>query len=162
LYIIPVTFLSADKDFFFKQNTGYPVEQFIEFIAAHWWLVGIFMVLLVLFVFNEVNRGGAALSPQQLVHLVNRNQALVLDIRDPGEFRGGHIQSAVNIPFSSLAERLAELEENKDKPVVITCKLGQHSSLAGAMLRKAGFADVRRLAGGLAAWQGERLPLVKA
>lgn len=137
------------------------MQQFLEFVTNHSLLTGAFVSLLVLFVLNETRRGGRSVSPQELVNLVNRSDAVVLDVRDRKEFEVGHIVDAVNIPFPSLESRLSELDRHKGKPVVIACKIGQHSGAAGAILAKAGFEDVARLEGGISGWRSAQLPLVK-
>jgi rhodanese-related sulfurtransferase len=137
------------------------MQHLFEFIGNHPVLVGTFALLLVLFIRNETRRGGQNVSPQQLVNLVNRDGAIVVDVRDPKEFAAGHIVSAVNIPQSALAGRLTELAKYKDKPVAIVCKMGQHSGAAGTLLRKAGFQQVMRLSGGMMEWRNQNLPVVK-
>ncbi len=138
------------------------MEQLFEFIGNHPWLVGMFLVLLVLFIRNEMNRGGKSVSAQELVTLVNNENALVLDIRDRKEFEAGHIVDAVNIPYSSLETRIDELTKFKERPIVLTCKMGQHAGAAGTMLRKKGFENVSRLTGGIMEWRNQSLPVVKA
>ena len=137
------------------------MEQLFEFIGNHYLLTGIFVILLVLFVKNEVQRGGRSVTAQQLVDLINREGALVLDVRDKNEFGEGHIIDALNIPHSAVASRIGELERHKVKPVVIACKMGQHSGAVGTILRKAGFENVSRLRGGIAEWRNQNLPVVK-
>jgi rhodanese-related sulfurtransferase len=137
------------------------MQHLFEFIGNHPILVGAFALLLALFIRNETRRGGQNVSPQQLVNLVNRDGAVVVDVRDPKEFASGHIVSAVNIPQASLAGRLPEIAKFKDKPVAIVCKMGQHSGAAGTMLRKAGFQQVMRLSGGMMEWRNQNLPVVK-
>ena len=66
--------------------------------------------------------------------------ALVVDVRSPGEFRGGAFPTAINIPLNELGTRLAGL--SRDKPVVLYCASGSRSALAARMFRQAGFADV--------------------
>ena len=138
------------------------MEQVFEFVGNHPILIGTFAVLLALFIRNEMVRGGNTVTAQELVNLVNRSDATVLDVRDRKEFDAGHIVDAVNVPHSSLAERLGELDNYKDKPVVVTCKMGQHSGSAGIVLRKAGFSQVSRLTGGMAEWRNQNLPVVKS
>jgi rhodanese-related sulfurtransferase len=118
-------------------------------------------VLLTLFIRNETQRGGRGVSPQELVNLVNKEGAVILDVRDSKEFAAGHIVDAVNVPHTSLESRLPELEKYKEKPVTIVCKMGQHAGTAGAVLRKAGFASVSRLSGGMTEWRNQNLPVVK-
>ena len=138
------------------------MDQLFTFIGNHPFLVGAFVVLLALFIKNETSRGGATVSAQELVTLVNNDGALVLDVRDKSEFDAGHIVDAINIPYGNLETRMDELNKYKDKPIVIACKMGQHSGTAGTMLRKAGFANVSRLRGGITEWRGQSLPVVKA
>jgi len=114
------------------------VEQFFEFTGNHYILVSVFLALLVAFVINEGKRGGAAISPTNLVTMVNRQGAVIVDIRDGKEFGNGHIAGAVNIPFASFDSRLAELEPFKDKPIVLVCKIGQHAGTIGRRLSAAG------------------------
>ena len=138
------------------------MDQLFEFIGNHPYLVGAFVVLLVLFIRNETQRGGSSVSAQQLVGLVNREGAVVLDLRDQKEYETGHSVDSVNIPYASLESRLSELEKYKDKPIVLACKMGQHAGSAGTALRKNGFTNVSRLSGGIAEWRNQNLPVVKA
>ena len=138
------------------------MEQLIAFVTNHPFLVGTFAVLLGLFIRNEMARGGASISAAELVQLVNNENALVVDVRDKAEFDSGHIVDSINIPFSSLETRADELSKYKDRPLVLACKMGQHSGSAGTMLKKKGFENVSRLKGGIAEWRGQSLPVVKA
>ncbi|MCR9260012.1 MAG: rhodanese-like domain-containing protein [Pseudomonadaceae bacterium] len=137
------------------------MEQLFAFISNHPFLVGTFAVLLALFIRNEMSRGGAAVSAQELVQLVNNQGAVVVDLRDKAEFEAGHIVDAINIPFAAIETRMDELNPHKDKPIVLACKMGQHSGSAGTQLRKAGFEQVSRLRGGIADWRAQNLPVVK-
>ena len=137
------------------------VSQIFEFIVNHYILVSVFGCLLVAFVVNEGKRGGAAISPNNLVNLVNRNGAVVIDIRDKKDFGNGHIAGAMNIPFSSIDSRVGELESYKEKPIVLVCKMGQHAGSIGRKLKSQGFEDVRRLSGGMAEWGANSFPVVK-
>jgi rhodanese-related sulfurtransferase len=137
------------------------MEQLFAFISNHPFLVGAFAVLLALFIRNEMSRGGAAVSAQELVQLVNNDGAIVVDLRDKAEFEAGHIVDSINIPFAAIETRMDELNPHKDKPIVLACKMGQHSGSAGTQLRKAGFEQVSRLRGGIADWRAQNLPVVK-
>ena len=138
------------------------MESFFTFIGAHLLLVGAFVVLLGLFIRNEVGRGGATIGTQELVRLVNVQNALVLDVRDKAEFAEGHIVDAVNIPYASLEEKWSELTKHKERPIVVACKMGQHSGTAGTLLKKNGFTNVSRLTGGYSEWRAQNLPVVKS
>ena len=138
------------------------MDQLFTFIGNHPYLVGAFVVLLALFIRNEMTRGGATISAQELVDLVNKEGALVVDLRDATEFDQGHIVEAINIPYASFESRIDELEKHKDQHIVLACKMGQHSGTVGTQLRKAGFENVSRLRGGIAEWRGQSLPVVKS
>jgi rhodanese-related sulfurtransferase len=135
--------------------------RFFEFIANHPFLVGTFVLLLVLFIRNEMRRGGLSVTAQQLVDMVNRQNAVVIDIRDRKEYQAGHIVGAVNVPYANLASRLDELKKYQSRPLVVACKMGQHAGAAGTLLRKSGFENVARLTGGMAEWRNQNLPVVK-
>lgn len=137
------------------------VEQVFEFAGNHYILVGLFLFLLVAFIINEGKRGGAAISPSSLVTLVNREGAVIVDVRDGKEFSNGHIAGAVNMPVTSFDSRIVDLESYKGKPIVLVCKIGQHAGAAGRKLKAKGFENVRRLSGGMAEWTASNLPVVK-
>ena len=137
------------------------VEQIFEFIGNNYILVSIFVFLLVAFTINEGKQGGAAITPSNLVSLVNREGAVIVDIRDTNDYGTGHIAGAVNFPHTAIDSRLSELEPYKEKPVVLVCKMGQHAGAVGRKLKAQGFENVRRLSGGMAEWSASSLPVVK-
>jgi rhodanese-related sulfurtransferase len=97
----------------------------------------------------------------EAVQLINRRDAVVLDVRDAGDYAAGHITNAKHIAESQLAERMKELEKYKTRPIVVCCKMGSRAPAVGATLRKQGFAEASALRGGIAAWQQASLPLEK-
>ena len=125
------------------------MQQVLEFIGNHPILVGLFFALLVALIITERRKGGESVTAQVLVRLVNKDDAIVIDLRDKNEFAAGHIAGAVNLPYASYANRSEELNVYKNRPAVLVCKIGQHSSAIGSKLLAAGFADVKRLAGGM-------------
>jgi rhodanese-related sulfurtransferase len=137
------------------------MAQLFEFISNHPFLVGLFLVLLALYIRVELSRGGKAVTAQELVNMVNREDAVIVDVRDQKDFEAGHIVAALNIPHASLEKRMSELNKYKERPIVIVCRMGQHSGSAGAMLRKNGFENVARLKGGVMEWRNQNLPVVK-
>ena len=105
--------------------------------------------------------GGPWVSTLEATQLMNRSDALVIDVRDAAEFAKGHILGARGIPLGELERRAAELERHKGKPVIVYCGNGSRAGAAVALLRKSGFASVHNLAGGFAAWQQAGLPVEK-
>lgn len=138
------------------------MEDAFLFVGNHPFLVGTFVVLLALFIRNEMSRGGSVIGAQELVQLVNNQNALVVDVRDKGDFDQGHIVDSLNIPFANLDSRSDELNKHKDRPIVIACKMGQHAGSAGTALRKKGFENVSRLRGGITEWRNQNMPVVKS
>jgi len=136
------------------------MNQIFEFIGNNWWLVAIWAGFLIALLLDNRSRSGASVSPSQATSLINREGAVVLDIRDKKDFKSGHMSGAINIPFTDLAKRLGELEPHKDKPVVLVCKTGTTVSMASKMLREKGFNAVR-LAGGMMEWNAQNLPVVR-
>lgn len=133
---------------------------FIDFLVEQWMYAAGLVVCIGLLIRHESRKGGPTLNPQQLVNHINQQQAVVVDLREAGEFKQGHIVNAINIPHAKLASRIGELDAYKSKPLVLVCKMGQHSGAAGKQLVEAGFEQVSRLSGGMAEWQNSQLPLV--
>lgn len=135
----------------------------MEFIQKNIFLVLIAVVSGTMLLWPVLRRGagGPAVSTLQATQLINREDALVLDVRPEAEYAKGHILGARNVPLADLAQRAGELERYKDKPVVVCCNTGNTSAGGVSQLRKAGFARAVNLAGGLAAWQQAGLPVSK-
>ncbi len=68
--------------------------------------------------------------------------ALLVDVRSPSEFGEGSLSGAVNIPYDSVAERIAEFGPDKTRTVVVFCRSGRRSGIAEETLRELGFTDV--------------------
>ncbi|WP_372964523.1 rhodanese-like domain-containing protein [Marinobacter sp.] len=137
------------------------MDRLFEFVVNHYILVSIFVALILALLVLESRRGGAKISAQGAVTLINKEEAVVLDIRDRKEFGEGRITGSINIPLSGLKGRVNELNKHKEKRIVVVDKMGQHSAMAVKQLKEEGFADVVRLNGGIADWKASNLPLVK-
>ena len=98
----------------------------------------------------------------EAVQLINRRDALVLDVRDTGDYVAGHITSARHIPEAQLSGRMKELDKYKSRPIVVSCRTGSRAPAVSGALRKQGFAEAFALSGGIAAWQQANLPLEKS
>ena len=103
--------------------------------------------------------GGPWVSTSEATHLINREDALVLDVRDPGEYGAGHILGAKNVPLSRLGD--GDIAKRKERPVIVYCDGSERSPKAVSALRKQGFTRVVNLSGGLKAWQQAGLPVEK-
>ncbi len=106
-------------------------------------------------------RGYKSLRPAELTTLINRDNALVVDLSANGDFEKGHIAGSRNVTPSQFDPENKMLSAAKSLPVVMVCRNGQASGAAAKRLKKAGFEQVYSLEGGVAAWQQADLPLVK-
>lgn len=107
-------------------------------------------------------RPGQEVGPIEAVQLINRRDAVVLDVRAAAEYKSGHITNARNVPEAELDSRAKELDKVKTKPIIVSCGRGNRSAAIAAKLRKLGFSEVVSLRGGLAAWQQANMPLEKS
>lgn len=140
------------------------MDQLITFVGNHWMLSAALVVILILLVNSYLGasmRGYQTTTPSEAIQLINRNDAIVLDVREDNEYLGGHIINSIHIPMSYLRDRIKELDKHKDKPIIVGCRSGHRSAHACSMLKKAGFETVYNLSGGVMAWQNANLPLVK-
>jgi rhodanese-related sulfurtransferase len=137
---------------------------FEEFFIENWYLFAALVVVLILLaqgsvvqMLYKIKSVGSA----QVINLINRESAIVVDVCEPNEYEQGHIPNAINIPLGSLASRLDELDKYKDQPVVVACRSGNRSMKGAIALSKNGFQSVFSLSGGLLAWQKGNLPVEK-
>jgi rhodanese-related sulfurtransferase len=137
----------------------------MEFLIKNWLLVLAMVLSGAMLLWPVVQR---RLSPVKeigtlnVTHLINHQNAVLLDVRETGEFAGGKLPNAVHIPLSQLASRGGELAKLTARPIVIYCALGKRARSAGSALEKLGFANIYMLRGGLKAWKDAGLPLETA
>ena len=135
----------------------------MEFFKSNILLIGLAIgsgLMLLLPLFKKGAEGVPNLSPAEAVTLINRSNALVLDVREEAEFSSGHIADAVHIPLVELSARIGELKKYQNKTILVNCQKGMRSAKACDILRKAEFTQVNNLQGGLTAWLEAKLPIV--
>lgn len=135
--------------------------ELMEFLKAN--LVWVVMALvsggMLLWPVIRGRTSGPSLSPLEATLMINREDAMVLDVREPAEWSKGHIPNARHIPLGQIEQRIGELDKFKAKPIIVSCATGSRSSSVCGTLRKAGFEKVFNLAGGLPAWEQAGQPL---
>jgi len=139
-------------------------EDLLAFAGRHPYLSLALAGLTIALLYTEVARlfrGYKALRPAELTPLINRDNALVIDLSASGDFEKGHIAGSRSVPPSQFDPENKLLASAKALPVVVVCRNGQASADAAKRLKKAGFEQVYWLDGGVAAWQQADLPLVK-
>jgi rhodanese-related sulfurtransferase len=128
------------------------------------WLVMIAVASGALFIWPTITKlfsRGREVGVAEAVQLINRKDAVIVDVREANEFKGGHIPYARNIPVDRINERGKELEKLKTKPLLLVCQTGSRSGQACAELLKDGFVQAVALSGGMAAWQQAGMPVEK-
>jgi len=138
-----------------------PFQNLPEFVVNHWFLVLVLVTNLALLAYLLVRGNKGTVDPLGATDLINRREAVVVDVRPLADFAQGHIINAINIPANGFKNQIATLHKHKGKPIVITCRSGSQSSMACQHLRKAGFEDVYNLRGGIMAWQSANLPVTR-
>jgi rhodanese-related sulfurtransferase len=80
------------------------------------------------------------LAPKVDYKQLMKNGAQIIDVRTPGEFQGGHIKGAVNIPLQNISSQMSRIR--KDKPVITCCASGMRSASAKSILTSKGYSEV--------------------
>jgi len=99
-----------------------------------------------------------SISPKQVCDFLKDSSIVVLDVRTPGEYNGstgtnyGHIKGALNIPIQDLEKRIGELDNVKDKQILVYCSHSHRSPRASYMLNTHGFNNVTNMDGGMSVW----------
>ena len=133
----------------------------MKFIQDNIFLIAVAFVSGAMLVWPMMRRGGvgSAVNTLQATMMINKEDALILDVREPSEYNAGHILNARNIPLGELDKRVGELSKWKDKPIVVSCASGNRSGSAVGTLKQPGFNRAVHLAGGFGAWQQAGLPV---
>lgn len=139
------------------------MADFLLFLQNHWQLTIIVAAVLITLIIIELikfKQGTARLTPAQAIQHINRNNAVVVDIRNQDAFKTGHIVGAVCIPLNELTEKSKKIEKFKNRPIVLVCATGLESPKAAAILRKDN-DQIYILGGGIRGWREADMPLVK-
>ena len=144
------------------------VTEFLQrlplFFAQHSLLVLAFIALLLALAVTEVmrlRRGWSEATPAMVTRLLNRENALLVDLSPRAEYEKGHIPGARHVDWEQFDPEHKDLARVKDLPVVVCCRSGVTSQRAAQRLVRAGFSRVYSLAGGMAAWRQADLPVAK-
>lgn len=138
------------------------MSDFTEFALHNWLLFLALFAILGMLIGGEIlrkMRGVSTLDAPSALRLINDQDAVIVDIRDAGDYKEGHIPQARHLPFSALQERVGELAKVKDQPIIVYCRSGATSQSACVLLKKNGFANVHSLKGGLPSWLDAHLPI---
>ncbi|CAN7588668.1 rhodanese-like domain-containing protein [Variovorax sp. LjRoot290] len=135
----------------------------MKFIVDNWMLILIALSsggMLAWPLLRGANAG--SLTAQGAVQLINRERAVVVDVREPEEYAAGHVTGAKNVPLNQLDEKLAAAVKNKSVPLLLICATGARAQRAVATAKKLGYEQAQAVAGGLKSWKEANLPIEKA
>ncbi len=143
----------------------YNARTVIDFLSrppnSYYALIALVSGAMLLWPWLRKGAGGPWVDTLKATQLMNREDALVLDLRGADEFAQGHILGARNLPLAELEKRAGELEKYKSKPVIVHCATGNRAAAGVAVLRRLGFTGVVNLTGGYDAWKQAGLPVEK-
>ncbi|WP_088331475.1 rhodanese-like domain-containing protein [Lacimicrobium sp. SS2-24] len=141
------------------------MQQLIEFVGNHYILSSIWVALALMFIFSLIS---GRLSPVkelgtlEMTMLMNKQDAVVLDIRPQPDYRKGHILGARQVGAEKMAKGdFSDLEKYKDKPIIVVCAMGVSAKRTASQLLKSGFNQVFVLKGGMNAWTSASMPVAK-
>ncbi|MBR9728580.1 rhodanese-like domain-containing protein [Shewanella intestini] len=142
------------------------MQEYIQFFQANpvlslaW--VGLFVAVIVTSVKAAVSKV-TNVNHQELTQMVNKQSAVVVDVRGREDYKKGHIVDALNVPLSEIKNnQVANLEKHKSSPIIVVCDAGMTSSQAAQLLIKQGFENVSNLTGGMSGWKTANLPVIKS
>lgn len=136
----------------------------MSFVQNNWMLILVMFLSGAMLLWPLVQR---RLSPAKEIgnlnatHLINHQDAILVDVRETREYEGGRLPKALHIPLSQLDSRSGELAKLTGRPVIAYCASGHRSRSAGNALAKMGFKDIYTLHGGYKAWKDAGLPVEK-
>ncbi|WP_168416268.1 rhodanese-like domain-containing protein [Erwinia amylovora] len=141
------------------------MQDIMQFAGNHTILALPWVVLLVLVIvatvkgmFSKVK----AISRGEATRLINKEEAVVVDVRGRDDYRKGHISNAINVLAADIKKgSFGELEKHKAQPLIVVCATGTSAVESAAQLSAAGFGQVYVLKDGVSGWSSENLPLVR-
>jgi rhodanese-related sulfurtransferase len=139
-------------------------RETMSFIQNNWMLILVMFLSGAMLIWPLVQR---RFSPMKdignlnVTHLINTQDAVLVDVRETSEYENGRLPNAIHIPLSQLDSRGAELAKLTARPVIAYCARGNRSRSAGAALARIGFKDIYNLHGGFRSWKDAGLPVEK-
>jgi rhodanese-related sulfurtransferase len=140
------------------------MNQLVEFASNHWPLVLALVLILGLIAYEETKRsvrGLAKISPADATRLINREGAMVIDLRDKPAYESGHIIDAVHFLPSEFDSSVKKIKSHFKKSIILVGTTPQAAINIGVKLRDAGAEQVSFLTGGMQAWRADNFPIIK-
>lgn len=140
------------------------LHQIVPFVMKHWVLIIAFIAVAIVIAMEEIrsqNAGGQRVTPMMATQLINREDAIVIDIRDVSAFREGHIVNAKNFPAADLDRLQDKLMSYRDRTLILVDANGLKVLPVAVKLKAAGLAKAVILKGGMESWKADNMPVVK-
>ncbi|ADP10940.1 MULTISPECIES: rhodanese-like domain-containing protein [Erwinia] len=141
------------------------MQDIMQFAGNHTILALAWVVLLVLVIVTTVKGMFSkvkVISRGEATRLINKEEAVVVDVRGRDDYRKGHISNAINVLAAEIKKgSYGELEKHKAQPLIVVCATGTSAGESAAQLSAAGYEQVYVLKDGVSGWSSENLPLVR-
>ena len=141
------------------------MQEYIDFVTNNPMLAIAWVVIAAMLIHSVVKAKLSKtnnINPQEATLLINKKDAIVVDVRSADEFKKGHIVNAKNITVSQIDEgKFTAIENDKQTPIIVVCATGTRSGGAGDKLANAGFEQVNNLFSGMSGWTAANLPTTK-
>ena len=137
------------------------MDQFAEFITNNWMLSAAWAGLFTMLLLSISRSSSNIVGNQQITTMMNREKAVVIDIRNKSDFDKGHLLGSINIPSAKIKDSDKQLEKHQESPIILVDANGMHASAAASQLQKMGMQNINRMQGGIANWTNDNLPLSK-
>jgi rhodanese-related sulfurtransferase len=144
-----------------NHKQGFLIMTKKQFLNTLYWVAFIAIALYFAYSKGWILSNFDSITPTQAQELLKEgDNVVVLDVRTPDEFTQGHIQDAVLMPVQLLEQNLAELDESKNKKILVYCASGMRSVAASRILSENGFTAIN-LKGGIGQWKSDGFEVVQ-
>ncbi|WP_026339367.1 rhodanese-like domain-containing protein [Psychromonas ossibalaenae] len=141
------------------------MQEYIDFFSANPMLSIAWVVIAAMLVHSLIKdklSGVKSVTTQEATLMINKQDALIIDVRSQEDYKKGHIVDAKNITLSQIEQgNFTGIENHKQTPIIVVCESGTRSASACAKLVKAGFVQVNNLVSGMSGWSSANLPTTK-
>ena len=128
-------------------------------LAVSWFAI---FVMVIYTFYKGATSKFKVITHNEVIRLINADEAIVVDLRSIEEFQRGHIIDSINLlPSEIKNQNIGKIEQHKETPVILVCATGVTSGTSAEILAKQGFNHVYTLKEGLAGWRAANLPLVR-
>ena len=137
------------------------MDTFFLFVTENFVAFSLLLLCIFILIVYEGRKGGRRIDTNEVTRLINKEEAIVIDIRSSNEFSSGHITNAINIQPNKIDQQIDAIKAPKESPIILVCKTGNNSRVVGSKLQKNGFQNINIISGGMLSWLNQGLPVSK-